>query len=161
MKNVELRILMNNLRDFLNYSSGAKLSRRAFSDLFDNLLELDSAIENSTLTEISNEDLVETYRLLDECNTIESSMHPLICAIRNGMRDYLAPKGLLGNRAIHEDRSYELSRQNSILRNISMSIKDKPIAKTKEELSASKEESLDRAVDMMIVNAYRRWSSSK
>jgi hypothetical protein len=147
---------MDSLRDFLNCSNVAKLSRRATSDLIDNLLELDTAIEKSAFTDISKIDLLETYRLLDESCLVESSVQPFVCALRNGLREYLAPMGLLGDRSSHGDRTYELSRQNSVMRNISKSLVDKPEPKTKAELSATKEESLDRTVDLLIINSYRK-----
>jgi hypothetical protein len=159
MKSEELKILMDNLRDFLNCSNVSKLSKEATNDLFDNLIELDTAMETSALSNVNSMDLVETFRLLDQANQVECWLHPFVCAVKNGMKDYLDSKRLLGNRTSHEDRTYELSRQNSLIRNISKDIVDKPKAKTQEELSASKEESLDRVVDLLIRNSYRKWSS--
>ena len=122
MEKKEFEILMDSLRDFLNCSNVSKLSKKATSDLFDNLMELDIAIEDSALSNISNVDLVETYKLVDECNQVDCWLHPLICAVRNGMKDYLGSKRLLGSQTIHGDRTYELSRQNSLMRNISKSL---------------------------------------
>ena len=156
MESKELKILMNNLRDFLNCSNVSKLSKRGTNDLFDNLFELDSAIETPALSSISSMDLVETYELLNEANQIDCWLHPFVCAIRNQMRDYLDARNLLGHRSNHEDKSYELSRQDCLMRNISKDLMNKPKSRTQAELSASREQSLDRVVDLLIINSYRK-----
>jgi hypothetical protein len=155
MEKRELKILMDSLRDFLNCSGTAKLSKQAASTLIDNLLELDTAIETSELANISNLDLVETYRLLEECNEVETSLHPFICALWNKMRDYLAPKGLLECRTSHNDESYGIARQNSVMRNVSRKLMEKPKGRTKAELSELNEERLNRTADMLIIRYHR------
>jgi hypothetical protein len=156
MDNKEFKTLMNSLRDLLNCNNPKKLSRNAANDLFDNLMELDEAMDHSGLANINNMDLMETFKLLDECVEVKTSVQPLICAIRNGMREYLESRGLLGIRGSHENTSYELSRQNSMMRNISKSIVDKPKMEKYEELSVSREKNLDRVVDLLIINSYRK-----
>jgi hypothetical protein len=156
MKSEDIRRLMNSLRDFLNCDSASKLSKQAASTLIDNLLELDTLIETSELANVSSMDLVETYRLLEECNEVETSLHPFICALWNKMREYLAPKGLLECRTSHNDESYGIARQNSVMRNVSRKLMEKPKGRSKAELSELNEDRLNRTADMLIIRYHRQ-----